>query len=193
MLQELLAGDVGVADVETRAALAAQALAASGFRPKTVHNFECRGPDGELKWAEEVENLTTYAGLADMLSKYWLGANYTAAFYVGLKGTGTIAGTDTMASHAGWSEVTGYSQAARPTLTLGAVTSGATASVDNSANKATFSITASITAAGAFVATNSTVGGTTGTLVGASDFSQPRTMGAGDSLTVTVTLTAVTG
>jgi len=73
------------------------------------------------------------------------------------------------------------------------VTSGATASVDNSANKATFSITASITAAGAFVATNSTVGGTTGTLVGASDFSQPRTMGAGDSLTVTVTLTAVTG
>lgn len=193
MLQDMLTGDVGVADVEARAQMVARALAAAGFRPITRHKFVALRA-GKVLWEEEQENLTTYAGLADMLSKYWKGAAYTAAFFVGLKGTGTIAGGDTSASHAGWTEVSAYTATTRPALTLGAVTSGATGSVDNSASPASFAINAANTVvAGAFVATSNAKGSTTDIIVGASDFAASRTLQSGDTLNCTTTLTAVTG
>jgi hypothetical protein len=93
-----------------------------------------------------------------------------------------------MSSHAGWSEVhTQYSEGTRPALTLGTVAAG---SVSNTASKATFTITGTATVAGAFVTSNSTKNGTTGTLYGATDFSSSRGVESGDSLQVTVTLTA---
>ncbi|MCJ2073418.1 hypothetical protein MKK75_32325 [Methylobacterium sp. J-030] len=193
MLQDLLTGDVGVADVESRAQLVARALAGAGFRPITRHKIVCVR-DGRVMWEEEGENLTTYAGLAHMLTNYWKGNAYTAGFFVGLKGSGTIAGGDTSASHAGWSEVQAYAAGTRPALTLGAVTTGATSSVDNSAAPASFSINAANTAvSGAFVATSSAKGSTTDTIIGASDFAASRTLQSGDTLNTTITLTAVTG
>ena len=78
---------------------------------------ECRDAEGNLRWADGFPNLVVTTGKNDLLNKYFLGSAYTAAFYVGLKGTGTIAAGDTMASHAGWSEITGYSNATRPTFT----------------------------------------------------------------------------
>ena len=113
MLNNLLTGDLGVADVETRANMVAGALAGAGCRPITRHKIVCLR-EGEVLWEEEGENLTTYAGLAHMLTNYWKGSAYTAAFFVGLKGSGTIAGGDTSASHAGWTEVTAYAAGTRP-------------------------------------------------------------------------------
>ena len=49
---------------------------------------------------------------------------------------------------------------------------------------------ATVTVAGGFLATNSTKGGTSGTLYGAVDFSASRNLVSGDILNVTVTLTA---
>jgi hypothetical protein len=93
-------------------------------------------------------------GLDDVLAKYFKGSGYTAAFYVGLTdGTPTVAAGDTMASHAGWAEVTSYDEAVRQTLTLGAV---ASQSVNNSASKATFTMSATVTVGGLFICTNST-------------------------------------
>jgi hypothetical protein len=159
-----------------------------GFRFKNRYQFECRDKDGNLRWAEDVFNLTTTAGATDVLAKYFKGSAYTAAFYVGLKGTGTAATGDTMASHAGWAEMAGYSETVRQTLTLGAASAG---SVDNAASKAIFSINAGATIDGAFVATDSTKSGTTGTLFGAATFSGgSRAVLSGDTLTITVTLTA---
>lgn len=172
--------------------LAAFAAAASAVLPRTVHTFECFDAVGVLRWREEVANLTTNAGLADMLSKYWKGAAYSAAFYVGLKGTGTIAAGDTMASHAGWSEVAPYG-GARPALTLGSVTGTTTASADNSASKASYAITGSATIAGAFVTTDATASGTAGTLIGASDFAASRAVLSGDTLNVTITVSNTSG
>ena len=149
--------------------------------------FECIGPDGRVKWRESIRNLTVNVGLDDLLDKYFKGSAYTAAWYVGLKGAGTVAAADTMASHAGWAEITAYSEANRPTLTLGPV---ASQSVDNSASKASYSINGSATVAGGFIATNNTRGGTTGTLYAAADFSAGRSVQNGDTLNVTVTLTA---
>lgn len=151
--------------------------------------FEARDRHGNLLWEETVHNLTVDVGLNDILDKYWKGSGYTAAHFVGLTGhSPTVAPADTMASHAGWTEVTAYAEANRPALTLGAVSNK---SVDNSASKATFSINADNTqVGGAFVVTNSTKGGTAGTLIGCAPLSTNRTMGSGDTLSVTVTASA---
>lgn len=175
----------------------------------TLYTFECYGrPDdidlatwksmssdervekGHLKWVDKTKNTVVNVGLDDVLDKYFKGSAYTAAFYVGLTdGTPTAAAGDTMSSHAGWVEVTAYDEAARQTLTLGTVSSQ---SVDNSASKATFTISSdSTTTGGAFTVTDSTKGGTSGTLYGVAAFSGgDKTLSDGDTLQVTVTLTA---
>ena len=130
--------------------------------------FEAFDKYGKLKWREVVWNTVVNVGLDDVLDKYFKGSTYTAAHYVGLTdSTPTVAAGDTMASHAGWTEIQTYSEAVRQTLTLGTVSSQ---SVDNSASKAVFSINGTATVGGAFVTTNNTKGGTTGTLYGAAAF-----------------------
>jgi hypothetical protein len=164
---------------------------AIGFekRLSTQYLIECYGPDGKLKWAEKFHNLVVTAGLTDSLDKHFKGSSYTAAWYVGLTGTApTFAAGDTMASHGGWTESAAYSQATRPALTLGTVTSG---SVDNSASKAVFSINGGATIGGAFLNTVNTKSGSTGTLYGGGAFTAgDRAVLSGDTLNVTVTLTA---
>lgn len=142
-------------------------LSASGFQTHNTYQIWHYGPNGELKGHAEGTNITVNVGLNDILTQYFKGASYTAAFFVGLKGPGTAVAADTMVSHASWSELSSYSQSTRPALTLGAVSGQA---VDNSASKATFTITGPLTVSGAFITTNSTISGTTGTLVGAADF-----------------------
>lgn len=153
---------------------------------KAAYRFEAFGKDGTPLWVEEIHNLVTTVGKNDVLNKYFKGSAYTAAWYVGLKGPGTAAVSDTMASHSGWAEVTGYSESVRPALTLGTVSGG---SVNNSAAKATYSINATVTIAGAFLVNNSAKGGTTGELYSVGDFAAARTLASGDSLQVTITLT----
>ena len=93
-----------------------------------------------------------------------------------------------MSSHAGWTEVTAYSESVRQTLTLGTVSSQ---SVDNSASKAVYSINGTATVGGIFVTTDSTKSGTSGTLYGGGAFTGgDKSVGSGDTLNVTVTLTA---
>lgn len=152
--------------------------------------IECFDKNGKLKWVEEIHNLITNVGLDDVLDKYLKGSAYTAGFFVGLTdGTPTVAAGDTMSSHAGWAEVAAYSESVRQTLTLGSVSSQ---SVDNSASKASFSINADTTTiGGAFIVTNSTKGGTSGTLYGVGAFSGgDKSADNGDTLNVTVTCTA---
>lgn len=146
-------------------------------------------PDGNIRWADDFHNLVTTVGLNDSLNKHFKASAYTAAWYVGLvSGTPTFALADTMASHAGWMERTDYSEANRQTLTLGTVAAG---SVDNSASKAVFSITGTMTFGGAFIVDYQTKGITSGTVYGGGAFSGgDRSALAGDTLSVTVTLTA---
>lgn len=156
---------------------------------ENYYEIECHGPDGQLKWRETIKNLVTTAGLNDILDKYLKGSTYTAAWYVGLtSGTPTAAAGDTMSSHSGWTEIADYSETPRQTLTLGSVSGG---SVDNSASKAAFSINGSATIGGAFVTSVNTKSGNTGVLYGVGAFTGGnKTATSGDSLTVSVTLTA---
>lgn len=174
------------------------ALAASGGGAKEtvkaggVFHVECRDADGNLKWTAEAHNLVVNVGLQDMNAKYFTGSTYTAAWYLGLYGAGATnnpAASDTMASHAGWTEVTAYSQATRPACTFGTPTTADPSVATNSASPATFSINATTTVGGAFLTSNNTKGGTTGILFSAADFQSPgdRAVVNGDTITVTYT------
>ena len=159
-----------------------------GLALENTWEIVCFDSDGKEKWREINDNIVVNVGLNDILDKYFKGSSYTAAWYVGIKGEGTAVAADTVASHSSWSELTGYSQAARPTVSLGSV---ASQSVDNSASKATFTINATATVAGAFIITDNTKGGTSsGTIYGIVDFGSARAVISGDTLEVTVTLTA---
>jgi hypothetical protein len=144
------------------------------------YKVECIGPDGELKWTEEYDNLVTTVGKTDICDKYFKGSAYTAAWYLGLKGTGTAAVGDTLASHAGWAEINPYA-GNRPAISFGTSSGGS-----NTASAVAFSINATATVAGAFIA--NAASGTAGILYSAGDFSASRAVASGDTLNVTVTV-----
>lgn len=148
--------------------------------PRFKYLVTCVAADGTERWREEIENLVTTVGKTDIVDKYFKGSAYTAAWYLGLKGTGTVAAGDTLASHAGWSEVTPYT-GNRPAITFGTTSSGS-----NTATQVSISINATATVAGAFVASVNT--GTAGMLYSAADFSASRSVVSGDTLNVTPTV-----
>lgn len=137
-------------------------------------------------------NVVTTEGKNDTLNKYFKGSAYTAAWFVGLvnnAGFSTFAATDTAAQingTNGWTEWTTYSESVRQTLTLGTPSAG---SVDNSASKATFTISGSGTLNGAFIASSSTKAGTAGVLYGAGSFASTQSVVSTNVITVTATLT----
>jgi hypothetical protein len=177
---------------------AASSLTAGGFAAdsasaKGVYKIQCHDKDGNLKWEDEAPNLVVNVGLQDMNAKYFTGSAYTAAWYIGLYGSGATnspAAGDTMSSHAGWTEVVAYSQATRPACTFGTPTTANPSVATNSASPASFSINGTTTVGGAFLTSSNTKSGTTGTLYSAADFSAPgdRSVVSGDTLSVTYTL-----
>lgn len=185
-----LAIAVGTMGLVMGATVERAAALEESFAFRNVYTVECFDKHGRLKWREEVPNIVVNAGLNDVLDKYFKGSAYTAAFYVGLvdnSGFSAYAAGDTMGSHSGWTEFTSYSGTDRPTLTLGTVSGQ---SVNNSSNKAAFTISSSGTVRGAFITTGATKGGTSGTLFGAASFTATRSVDNGDTLNVTATLTA---
>jgi hypothetical protein len=173
--------------------LTAGGSTAESASAKGVYKIQCHDKDGNLKWEDEAPNLVVNVGLQDMNAKYFTGSAYTAAWYLGLYGSGATnspAAGDTMSSHAGWTEVTAYSQATRPACTFGTPTTANPSVATNSASPASFSINGTTTVGGAFLTSNNTKGGTTGTLYSAADFSSPgdRAVVSGDTLSVTYTL-----
>jgi hypothetical protein len=148
------------------------------------YRVECHDRRGRLKWVEEFDNLVVTAGRNKYLDATLKTGLASPAWYVGLKGTGTVDPADTMGSHPGWSQITPYSNSTRPAWTPGSISGG---SVDNSGSKAVFNINTGTTVYGAFIADDNTKGGAIGTLLGAGDFSSPRAVENGDTLSVTVT------
>ena len=187
MIQNQASSSDKIGAAITRAVGSQDKVAAGG-----VFTIQCFDADGNLKWQEEKHNLVVNAGLKDMNDKYFTGATYTAAWYIGLYGaasTNNPAAGDTAASHAGWTEATPYSNATRPQATFAAATTADPSVITNSASPAVFNINATSTVGGAFLISNSTKGGTTGILFSASDFAAPgdRAVASGDTITVTYT------
>ncbi len=175
------------------AALALAKPVEEGVGAGGVYGIQCFDKDGKLKWETSSPNLVVNVGLQDMNAKYFSGSSYTATWFIGLitgPGSGTtILAADTAASHGGWTENVGYSNATRPAATFGTATTADPSVISNSAAPASFSINATSTVGGAFLISNSTKSGTTGILFSASDFQAPgdRSVVSGDTLNVTYT------
>lgn len=155
-----------------------------------VFNVQCFDKDGNLKWEVAQPNLVVNEGLQDMNDKYFSASGYTAAWYLGLisGSSPSIAATDTLASHGGWTEVpvtSGYS-GNRKALTFGASTEADPAVITNP-SAAQFAMLGTYVVSGAFLCT--VASGTSGILFSASTFEAPgdRSVVSGDTLNVTYT------
>jgi hypothetical protein len=152
------------------------------------YTVTCIGADGQIKWEDTFKNLVVTVGKNDLLTQYFKGAAYTAAWYLGLvdgASTPTYSAADTMSSHAGWTESTAYSNGTRPAPSFGTASAGSLATTATA-----FNINGTATIAGAFMTTNNTKGGTTGTLYSAGNFGGGnRSVANGDTLNVTYTAT----
>lgn len=138
--------------------------------------------EGRLIYQEETRNTVVTVG-KNLVNDTVFRAGTGPSWFLGLKGTGSVAAGDTMASHAGWVEGTAYGSSNRLTLAFAAAAGGTSTHAPG-----TYAMTGPYTVAGAFISTGTVVGGTVGSLYSAGDFSQTRTGGTGDTLVVTPTL-----
>lgn len=163
---------------------------------KTVSNFIPQGRvkielirNGNVIQEFEQPNLIVNQGKNYILDVMFNGGTQIAnnSWFVGLisnSGYSAIVAGDTAASHAGWSEFISYDETGRVGWGCGAASSQA---VTNT-TPLTFTISASGTVKGVFVISNSTKGGTSGTLWAAALFSSDVVVADNDELRVTYTL-----
>jgi len=159
-----------------------------GISSGGVFTITCMDKDGNEKWVDIAPNLVVNTGLQSMNTQFFTGSAYTAAWYIGLvNGTSastTFSGGDTLASHTGWDENTQY-VGSRKAASFGAATLADPSNINNSASAASFTMNATATIAGAFLA--NVASGTTGLLFSAADFQSPgdRSVVSGDVLNIT--------
>jgi hypothetical protein len=146
--------------------------------------------NGKVLKEHDFPNGVTTVGLNDLLDSAF--ANGTQrTWYVGIINDaviGDLAAADTMASHAGWSEDSNYTEAARP-----AWITGDTAASKSLVNAAfvVFTINATTTVSGIFITSVTTKGGATGILWSTAIFVDGNIAAeSSDVLNVVYTLTA---
>ena len=186
-------------------------LQASAINNETVgieghYHVECRDANGNLKWSEDFDNQVVQVGKIFMLSQTLLTSPVALVGpYLGLvSGSGnTFSPTDTMTSHAGWTEFTAYtvsSSAVRGTAVFSTPTGNNNTTpgsnvVTVAASAITYTITGSGgTIGGCFLVTgtgaSNSLGNTGGTLYSAGAFGTAKTTTAGDTVSVTYSTTA---
>lgn len=165
-----------------------------------VYVATCFDADGNEKWSDVIENLTTNVGRKSLLDSYFANTG-GGAVVMGLAGpngssTFTPAYTDTQSSHSGWYEV-GAANAptysgSRKTPSFSAATS-ANPSVLATSAAVVFSMTGSGTVSGAFIniGGSATIDNTTGTLFSIGAFTAgDKIVTSGDTINVTYSLSA---
>jgi hypothetical protein len=175
------------------AGLIANPKSGDGASAGGVFTVTCVGSDGVEKWSDTFHNLVVNEGLQDMNAKYFKGSGYTAAWYLGLvegPGSGnTYAAGNTLASHAGWTELTPGTDYTgnRQAVTFGTATTADPSVQTNSASPSSFPMLVNGTVvAGALLA--SAASGTSGVLFSVGNFTGgDKTVDAGDTLNVTYT------
>lgn len=160
----------------------------SGWGGEGVYAVEHRR-NGKTIYREEFTNLVVDQGLTHTLDRIFLNAAAITSWYLGIFETNyTPAADDTAANIAARSvESTAYDELNRVLFQPGAIASN---SIDNTANRATFTMNATKTVYGVFLVSTNTKQGTLGTLLSVAKFTNARSVIAGDELLVTYTMTA---
>lgn len=143
--------------------------------------------EGNLKAIYRVPNGIVDVGLNKILEDMFNGGTQSTTWYIGLvnnSGFSAFANADTMASHAGWTEATDYTETARPEWTAGTASSR---SITN-ASTVDFSINATVTLKGIFIVNDATKSGTAGTLWSTAAFASNVSAVNGDTLKITYTV-----
>lgn len=137
----------------------------------------------------EDDNLVVNEGLNSLLDIMFAGSTQITTWYLGVfEGNYTpVAGLTAATVAANATECTAYASATRPVYTEAAASSQ---SITNSANRASFVFNATKTIYGAFLISNNTKGGTSGTLFSAARFSSSKSVESTDELLLTYTFTA---
>lgn len=193
-------GDSAIATLNT-GAQANETLGIEGF-----YHVECRDKDGNLKWKESFPNLVNEVGKELMFNTLLStsGTYTTVGPFLGLISGASPTfgtGTDTMTSHAGWTEFTNYTVGGSPvrgTAVFGAATSTGSTPTNVTTCTAT-AITYTITGVGGtiggcFLVTgsgaSSTQSNTGGVLYSAGAFAVAKITTLGDTVAVTYSTTA---
>ena len=149
---------------------------------------EHHGADGELKGTYYFPNGIVDEGLDHILDTQFHGTSQITTWYVGLvdnSGWTAFADADALSSHAGWSELTDYTEANRVEWDEDAASSR---SITNTTT-ADFSINVNNNVKGVFVSSNNVKStGNTGTLWSTAAFSSVVVVQNGDTLKVTYTV-----
>jgi len=135
------------------------------------------------------DNIVVNEGLDHALNVILTGGTQVGTWYLGLfEGNYTPVPTVTGATIAAAStETTAYTETTRQTYNDAAASAQ---SVTNSASRATFTMNATKTIFGAFLASNATRGATSGVLFSAARFSASKSVVASDQLLLTYTFNA---
>ena len=151
--------------------------------------FVHKDKDGNVKDQMVIENRIVDEGLDYALDSSLGGGTQIIEWYIGLTDANpNVAPEDTMSSHAGWSEVTQYEDTTRPVWNSNSVSNQ---SISNTVNPAVFVFDADgVTVGGAFLVSDNTKGGTTGTLYAAGAFEKgDKSFDIGDTIEVTAIFT----
>lgn len=143
--------------------------------------------DGNLKGNYEFPNGIVDVGLNHILETQFNGGTPVTSWHMGLinnAGFTALSNADTMASHSGWAEATVYDQTDRPEWTAGTATGRA---ITNSTT-VDFTMNATATIRGVFIASNLTKGGTTGILWATAAFASNVNVVDNDVLKITYTV-----
>lgn len=148
--------------------------------------------NGKVIEREEVPNVVTIEG-KNYLMKLGISNQETSkSWYVGLIGANvTPSEADTASSALGttgsYQEITAYSETTRPSYNA----SFSNNAVSNSSSPASFTISSSVTAYGAFITSTNTKQDNNGILLCASKFATAKNLDANDVINITYTISSV--
>jgi len=155
---------------------------------------ECVDEFGAVVWVDQAKNSVMNAAILSILSDRYCNGTQYANWYIMLvdnSGFTSLALSDTMASHPGWSELSSsnFSDTVRVQWSPGAPSSG---SVTNPTSS-DYHMVAVCTVYGLGLTTSNVVGGTAGLLEATAPFlSGPQPCKAGDTLRITYITSAAT-
>lgn len=157
-----------------------------------VHKFEFFDAEGNLVWCEEVQNLMPQVGINYVAGAMFGDTAPIGTFYIGLFQNNVLPTSSTTASDIPTTlgEFVGYSNSTRPLWNRSYDGIG---SINNSASRAEFTITADARLYGGFLVSTSTKGGNTGLLLSVARFESPRDVTAGGTFRVTSVISLVPG
>lgn len=152
------------------------------------YDVKCYDINGRLKWKESFNNLVPLQGRNHYLDATLKTGVTDPLCFIGLKDAGTIADTDTPASHPGWNYVTEYSIPENPfpvsnTFVPGTISNGSVA-----ASTVTFNMNGTATVGGAWLIYNdNSPNPPSGIFLGIGNFPSAHSVFIGDQIQLTIT------